>query len=211
MRRSFRVSLAMLLLAAVAMAQQGASLPAGTGLRMRLETPLSTHRSKVGDVFTARVTEAVVINGQTLVPVGAEVTGRVTKLTEPRRIAGKPTIAVLPDRIVMPNGNQFLITATVVDTAKSSDTTVDDEGRIHGPGRTGRDTVEWAAGAGTGAVIGALAAGAKGLFLGGGLGFGAVAAYWLTKRHSAELPAGTEITLELNRPVIMSNAGVPGQ
>jgi len=211
MKRTVSVSLAMLLLAGAAMAQQGTSLPAGTGLRMRLETPLSTHRSKVGDVFTARVTEAVVVNGQTLVPVGASVTGRVTKLSEPRRIAGKPTIAVLPDRIVMPNGNHFLITATVVDTAKSSETTVDDEGRIHGAGRTGRDTVEWAAGAGTGAVIGALAAGAKGLFLGGGLGFGAVAAYWLTKRHSAELPAGTEITLELNRPVIMSSAGVAGE
>jgi hypothetical protein len=211
MKRSLGVTLTVLLLAAAAVAQQGASLPAGTGLRMRLETPLSTHRSKVGDVFTGRVTEAVVVNGQTLVPAGASVTGRVTKLSEPRRIAGKPTIAVLPDRIVMPNGNQFLITATVVDTAKSSDTTVDDEGRIHGPGRTGRDTIELAAGAGSGAVIGTLVAGAKGLFLGGGLGFGVVAAYWLTKRHSAELPAGTEITLELSRSVIMSTAGVAGE
>lgn len=211
MKRSLGMMVAMLLLAAAAVAQQGTSLPAGTGMRLKLETPLSTHRSKVGDVFTGRVTQAVVVNGQTLVPVGASVTGRVTKLSEPRRIAGKPSIAVLPDRIVMPNGNQFLITATIVDTAKSSGTTVDDEGRIKGAGRTGRDTIELAAGGGTGAVIGVLAAGAKGLFLGGGIGLGAVAAYWLTKRHSAELPAGTEITLELNRPVIMSSAGVAGE
>jgi len=211
MKRRLGVTLTMLLLTAVAVAQQGASLPAGTGLRMKLETPLSTHRSKVGDVFTGRVTEAVVVNGQTMVPVGASVTGRVTKLSEPRRIAGKPTIALLPDRIVMPNGNEFLITATVVDTAKSSRTTVDDEGRIHGAGRTGRDNAELIAGTGTGAVIGTLAAGAKGLFLGGGLGFGVVAAHWLTKKHSAELPAGTEIFLELNRPVMMSSAGVAGE
>ncbi len=211
MKRSLGMMVAMLLLAAAAVAQQGTSLPAGTGMRLKLETPLSTHRSKVGDVFTGRVTQAVVVNGQTLVPAGASVTGRVTKLSEPRRIAGKPSIAVLPDRIVMPNGNQFLITATIVDTAKSSGTTVDDEGRIKGAGRTSRDTVELAAGGGTGAVIGVLAAGAKGLFLGGGIGLGAVAAYWLTKRHSAELPAGTEITLELNRPVIMSSAGVAGE
>ncbi|MGC2323168.1 MAG: hypothetical protein WA463_11105, partial [Terriglobales bacterium] len=132
MKRSLGMMVAMLLLAAAAVAQQGTSLPAGTGMRLKLETPLSTHRSKVGDVFTGRVTQAVVVNGQTLVPVGASVTGRVTKLSEPRRIAGKPSIAVLPDRIVMPNGNQFLITATIVDTAKSSGTTVDDEGRIKG-------------------------------------------------------------------------------
>ncbi len=211
MKRRLGVTLVMLLLAAAAVAQQGASLPAGTGLRMKLEKPLSTHRSKVGDVFSGRLTEAVVVNGQTMVPVGASVTGRVTKLSEPRRIAGKPTIALLPDRIVMPNGNEYLITATVMDTAKSSRTTVDDEGRIHGAGRTGRDNAELAAGAGAGAVIGTLAAGAKGLFLGGGLGFGVVAAHWLTKKHSAELPAGTEIFLELNRPVMMSSAGVAGE
>jgi len=211
MKRTLSTTLTMLLLAAAAVAQQGASLPAGTGLRMRLETPLSTHKSRVGDVFTGRITQAVVVNGQTMVPAGASVTGRVTRLSEPRRIAGKPVIALLPDRIVMPNGNQFLITAMVVDTSKSSGTTVDDEGRIHGAGRTGRDTVEMVAGSGTGAVIGALAAGAKGLFLGGGIGLGAVAAYWLTRRHSAELPAGTEITMELSRPLLMSSAGVAGE
>jgi len=211
MKRSLGMIALVVLLAAIAVAQQATSLPEGTGMRLKLETPISTHRSKVGDVFTARVTQPVVVNGQTLVPVGASVRGRITKLTEPRRIAGKPTIAVLPDRIVMPNGNQYLITATVVDTAKSSGTTVDDEGRIKGPGHTGRDTVEMAAGSGTGAVIGVLAAGVKGLFLGGGIGLGAVAGYWLTRRHSAELPAGTEITMELSRPMTMSGAGVAGE
>ena len=211
MKRAISVTLAMLLLAAAAVAQQGPSLPAGTGLRMKLETPLSTRKSKVGDVFTGRLTEAVVVNGQTMVPAGAAVTGRVTKLSEPRRIAGTPSIALLPDRIVMPNGNEYLITATVVDTAKSSHTTVDEEGRIHGRGRSSRDNAEMVAGAGAGAIIGTLAAGAKGLFIGGGIGFGVVAAHWLTEKHSAVVPAGTEIFLELNRPVVMNSAGVPGE
>lgn len=203
--------LTMVLFASAVAAQPGMSLPAGTGLRIRLQTPLSTQKSKVGDVFTGRVIEAVLVNGQTMVPVGASVKGRVTKLTEPRRIAGTPTIGLLPDRIVMPNGKQFLITAMVVDTAKSSGTSVDDEGQIHGTTRTGGDSAELAGGAGAGAVIGTLAGGAKGLFLGGGLGFAAVAAHWLTKRHSAELPAGTEITLEFNRPLTMSSTGMPGE
>ncbi|MGA9209944.1 MAG: hypothetical protein WB347_19250 [Terriglobales bacterium] len=211
MKRVMGVTLAMLLLAAAAMAQQDVSLPAGTGLRMKLETPLSTHKSKVGDVFTGRVTEAVVVNGATLVPVGAAVTGRVTKLSEPRRIAGKPTIALLPDRIVLPNGNEYLITATVVDTARSSHTTVDDEGRIHGSARSGRDNAEMVAGTGAGAVIGTLAAGATGLFVGAGVGFGLVGAHWLATKHSAQLPAGTEIFLELDRPLMMGGAGVAGE
>jgi len=211
MKRAIGLTLATLLLGVAAVAQQGASLPAGTSLRMKLETPLSTHKSKVGDVFNGRLTEAVVVNGQTMVPAGASVTGRVIKVSEPRRIAGTPSIALLPDRIVMPDGNQFLITATVVDTAKGSHTTVDDEGRIHGRGRNGRDNGEMVAGAGAGAIIGTLAAGAKGLFIGGGIGFGLVAAHWLAQKHSAVVPAGTEITLELNRPVVMSSPGVPGE
>jgi len=210
MRKVINVMVAMLLLSVAAVAQQGTSLPAGTGLRMRLETPLSTHKSKVGDVFNGRLTEAVVVNGQTMVPAGAMVTGRVIKLSEPRRIAGTPSIALLPDRIVMPNGNEFLITATVVDTSRGSHTTVDDEGRIHGRGRTGRDNGELVAGTGAGAIIGAVAAGAKGLFIGGGIGLGLVAAHWLAEKHSAVVPAGTEIMLELNRPLVMNGAGVPG-
>ena len=210
MRKVINVMVAMLLLSVAAVAQQGTTLPAGTGLRMRLETPLSTHKSKVGDVFNGRLTEAVVVNGQTMVPAGAMVTGRVIKLREPRRIAGTPSIALLPDRIVMPNGNEFLITATVVDTSRGSHTTVDDEGRIHGRGRTGRDNGELVAGTGAGAIIGAVAAGAKGLFIGGGIGLGLVAAHWLAEKHSAVVPAGTEIMLELNRPLVMNGAGVPG-
>ena len=211
MKRAFGLTLAMMMLAAAAGAQQGTSLPAGTSMRMQLETPLSTHKSKVGDVFNGRLTEAVMVNGQTMVPAGASVTGRVLKVSEPRRIAGTPSIALLPDRIVMPDGNQFLITATVVDTSKGSHTKVDDEGRIHGRGRTGRDNGEMVAGAGAGAIIGTLAAGAKGLFIGGGIGLGLVAAHWLAEKHSAVVPAGTEITLELNRPVMMSGAGTPGE
>jgi len=211
MKRVICVTLAMLLLAPATMAQQEVSLPAGTSLRVKLETPISTRKSKVGDVFTGRVTEAVMVNGATLVPVGASVTGRVTKLSEPRRIAGKPTIALLPDRIVLPNGNEYLITATVVDTAKSSHTTVDDEGRIHGSARSGRDNGEMVAGTGAGAVIGTLAAGATGLFVGAGVGFGLVGAHWLAAKHSAQLPAGTEIFLELDRPLMMGGAGVAGE
>ena len=212
MKRAIGGIMAVLLLSAAVMAQRSLSLPAGTGLRLRLETPISTERSRVGDVFSGRVIAPIGLNGRTVVPVGASVKGRVTKITDPRRIAGTPSIALLPDRIVMPDGNAFLITATVVDTASSSNTTVDDEGRIHGQGRTGRDNAEMVAGAGAGAVIGTIAGGAKGFFLGGGIGFAAAATHWLTKRHSAELPAGTEIVLELDRPLSMSSAtGVPGE
>lgn len=180
------------------------NLPVGTGMKMKLETPISTERSKPGDLFHGRVREPVRIDGRTIIPVGTAIQGRVVHLSEPRRIAGTPEIVLRPDRITLPNGNEYALSATIVDTDKASKTTVDDEGKIHGPGRSGHDNAELIGGAGGGTVIGALAGGAKGGLIGSAVGVSVAAAHWMTKRHSATLPAGSEITLELSRPMSLS-------
>src|SRR5689334_6561636 len=48
-----------------------ATLPVGTTVRMKLETMLSTMTSKRNDEFAGRVTEAVMLDGKTIIPVGA--------------------------------------------------------------------------------------------------------------------------------------------
>ncbi len=196
-----KLVIALALTATFAAAQ---SLPAGTGMKMKLEATISTMTTKPGSTFHGRVTEPVKVNGRTLIPVGAGVHGRVVKLSEPRRVAGTPEIVLRPDHITMPNGDEYYIAASVVDTDKASNTTVDDEGKIHGPGRSGHDNLEMIGGAGGGTVLGAMAGGAKGALIGGMIGGTVTAAHWLTKRHSATLPAGSEITLELSRPMSMT-------
>ena len=52
------------------------SLPTGTALRMKLETTLATFSNHAGDPFQARMTEAVVIDGKTVIPIGTTVQGR---------------------------------------------------------------------------------------------------------------------------------------
>jgi len=188
-------------LAAPALAQ---NLPVGTGMKMKLETSISTNRSKPGDLFHGRVTEPVRIDGRTIIPVGTAVQGRVMHLSEPRRIAGTPEIVLRPDRLTLPNGNEYAMSAIVVDTNKASNTTVNDEGKIHGAGRSAHDNIELLGGAGGGTVIGALAGGAKGGLIGGMVGVSVAAAHWMTKRHTATLPAGSEITLELSRPMSLT-------
>jgi len=89
-----------LLLSAMLAAQT--PVPAGTALMVRLDTTLATFSNRVGDPFQAKITQAVVVNGNTLIPVGATVEGRVTKVTEPRRISGKPCIGLLPEAVIMP-------------------------------------------------------------------------------------------------------------
>jgi len=194
----------LLLMAAFAVAQT--SLPPGTAVKMKLDTTLATFSSKAGDPFSARVTEAVMLDGKTVIPVGATVEGRVTKSTEPRRIAGKPTIAIFPENLILPNGDRFMLNATLVDTNARRGTDVDTEGQFKGAGHDGKDLTEIGMGTGGGMLIGGLAGGGKGFLIGGAIGATVTVAHWLGKHRAATLPAGTELVMELNRPMTMTTA-----
>ena len=197
--------LAAVLLCGAASAQ---TLPAGTALKMKLETTLATFSNQAGDPFQARVTEAVVLDGTTVIPIGTTVQGRVTRTSEPRRVAGKPTITLFPETLVLPNGNRFMLNATLVDTNRGHGTDVNTEGQFKGAGHDGKDLSEIGMGTGGGMLIGGLAGGGKGLLIGGAIGAGATVTHWLSKHRSATLPAGTELVMELSRPMVMNqNSG----
>jgi len=53
------------------------SIPAGTAIVIRLQSPLSSAGSHAGDQFEARLEEPIVVQGQTLAPSGIAITGRV--------------------------------------------------------------------------------------------------------------------------------------
>ena len=180
------------------------SLPTGTAVKMKLETTLATFSSKAGDPFSARVTEPVVMDGKTVIPIGTTIEGRVTKANEPRRIAGKPTIAILPETVVLPNGDKFALNASLVDTNAHHGTDVNTEGQFKGDGHDGKDLTEIGIGTGGGMLIGGLAGGGKGFLIGGAIGATITVTHWLGKHRSAMLPAGTELTMELNRPMTMT-------
>jgi hypothetical protein len=197
-----KIAVVVLILAAALASAQ--SLPTGTAVKMKLENTLTTFSSKAGDPFQARVTEPVVVDGKTVIPVGATVQGRVTKTSEPRRIAGKPTIAIFPENLVLPNGERFMLNATLVDTSLRRGTDVNQEGQFKGEGHDGKDLTEIGLGTGGGMLIGGLAGGGKGLLIGGAIGATATVTHWLSKHRSAMLPAGTELVMELSRPMVMN-------
>ena len=188
--------------AAAAMAQ---TLPAGTALKIKLDRNLATFTSKNGDPFSGRVTEAVVLNGKTVIPIGTTVQGRVTKVNEPRRIAGKPTIGIFPETVVLPNGERYMLNAALVDTSLRDGTDVNEESQFKGAGHDGKDLTEIGMGTGGGMLIGGLAGGGKGLLIGGTIGATATVAHWLGKHRSAMLPAGTELVMELSRPLELTS------
>jgi hypothetical protein len=198
------LSASLLVIGSFAWAQT--ALPTGTAVKMKLETTLATFSSKAGDPFSARVTEPVVMDGKTVIPIGTTVEGRVTKTNEPRRIAGKPTIAIFPENLVLPNGDKFVLNASLVDTNARHGTDVNQEGQFKGDGIDGKDLTEIGLGTGGGMLIGGLADGGKGFLIGGAIGATVTVTHWLGKHRSAMLPAGTELVMELNRPMTMTTA-----
>jgi hypothetical protein len=197
-----------LLLSAMLAAQTSSPVPAGTALIVRLDTTLATFSNRPGDPFQGKLTQAVVVNGNTVIPVGARVEGRVTKVTEPRRISGKPTIGILPETVILPTGERYYLDATLTDT-NIHGTDVNAEGQFKGTGHDRRDTVETGGGTAGGMLIGGLIGGGPGILIGGAVGATSTTVHWLSKHRSATLPAGTELTLELNRPLALTTTAAP--
>ena len=208
MKKSIALS-SILLLAATLSAQTSSPVPAGTALMVRLDTTLATFSNRVGDPFQAKITQPVVVNGSTLIPVGATVEGRITKVSEPRRISGRPTIGILPEAVILPSGERYFLDATLTDT-NIRGTDVNEEGQFKGQSHDRRDTLEAGGGAAGGMLIGGLIGGGPGILIGGAIGAGSATAHWLATHRSATLPAGTELTLELNRPLTMAAAPPSG-
>lgn len=183
------------------------ALPMGTAVKMKLETILSTIANKAGDPFAGRVVEDVSMNGQVVIPVGSSIQGHVMRVNSTRRYKGLPALDLHPESVTTPDGQKYTLNAVVVDTDPSSGTKVNDEGTIQGQGMDKRDKIEVAGGTAGGAVLGGLMAGsAKGTLVGAVVGGTAAVVYWLSKHKSATLQPGTEIVMELSRPMTLNAA-----
>jgi hypothetical protein len=195
-----------ILLAAMATAQTSSPVPAGTALMVKLETTLATFSNKPGDLFQGQLIHPVVLDGRTVIPAGTKIEGRVAKVSEPRRISGRPTIKIVPETLVMAGGERFALDATLVDTNAGRDTDVNQEGEFKGSGHDRRDQMEAGGGTAGGMLIGGLIGGPPGILIGGLVGAGSTGGHWLSKHRSATLPSGTTLTIELKRTLVMAPA-----
>lgn len=183
------------------------TLWAGTELRFRLSETLTTSRNHVGDRFSAVVNHAVMLNGQTLIPAGSLVQGRIMQVKRPGRFRGVGRMRITPDRISLPSGRSYDISAELVGVYMAEGVRVgDDEGLLKGPNSHRRDAMGAVMGGAVGVGVGALT-GAVGTGLLGGAVVGWVSRL-ATRGQDLVLPAGTELAFELTRPVQISQQGL---
>ena len=170
------------------------SLPTGSVVTVTLDQPIGTKNSKVGDTFSATVSEAITTSsGQTVVPAGSKVYGKVTGLQNSDNAGQKAAIRLDFERINV-NGVErpfeANITATQLQTQKEE---------------TRDETLKKAGiGAAAGAVLGAVIGGGDISKILGGAAIGAAAGTVISLGGGdveAVLPAGSKMTLQTTQQV----------
>ncbi|HEX6967019.1 MAG TPA: hypothetical protein VF166_14600 [Gemmatimonadaceae bacterium] len=171
-------------------------VPVGTTLQAKLNTTLGTQQSRVGDQFTATVTQPVVAqNGATVIPEGAIVHGEITGLHASQNVGDQAAIKLNFDSLEI-NGQNYPFNAKVTAT------------NLKTQGQSKNETLKNAGvGAVAGAALGAILGGGNlsKVALGGVLGAAAGTAISLGMGDvQAVLPAGSELTLQSTQEVALN-------
>jgi len=187
---------------AVSPAPTGIAIPAGTTLHCRLTQTLSTKLNAQGDLFTATVSEPLVLEGREAVPVGATLEGRIAWLAHPGRIKGVGEMRLTAERLTLPQGGSFPVGALLLSAYGAEGAKVSsDEGIVRGPSSRFKSFEEISALAGAGGVVGLLFAHpVLGMAVGGAAGFVDRA-----RRRGADLslPQGTQLNYQLTRELVI--------
>ncbi len=186
------------------------TIPAGTKILLVLKQSIWTKNAKENDPVYAATNFPVVVNGQTVVPVGTYVQGVITRIQRPGRVKGKAELLVNFTSMIYPSGYTVLLPGSL-DNAPDVDGKIKGkEGNIEGAGGKGKDAGTIASDAGTGAAIGALAGrSAKGAGIGGAAGAAVgLASVLFTRGPDLKIENGTSIDMVLERPVTVDRSRI---
>ena len=176
-------------------------LAEGTNIRVRMMEGLSTKETNAGTAFKAQVSTDVYKNGRVIIPAGSELRGRVVSVTQGHHFGPSATLRLRPDTVILPDGTAYHLYAQVIDS-RAPHTRTDSEGGIQPASQWKKDAIEYGAGAGTGAIVGAKIAGVHGAVVGSLVGAGVITVHLLMQHpEMAELPKDSVVTFSLTEPM----------
>jgi uncharacterized protein YcfJ len=165
----------------------GIEIPKGTNFVIKMIDNVDSERDSVGQTFRASLDEPIMVNGQTVVPRGAEAVAKLVEDKESGKFAGKTVLTLALQSIMM---NARMVNVKTSEVTRSSGS------------QTAKTAKTVGGGAVAGAVLGGVIAGGKGAAIGavsgGGLGAGVDV---MTKGQKVKIPSETRLSFLLEQPL----------
>lgn len=182
------------------------TIPKGTSMLIRLDEPLSSFSTPMGQSVVASLENDIFMNDQVAIPAGSEIVGQVTNVSPSGRMGKHGELEVKFHTVKTPSGKVVPIRGHVV--------TNDDSGVLRGNSFT-MDVVKGvgiaAGGTGIGAVTGTALGGilgvaGSGAILGTGLGAVAGITYAVARKgKDVVIPSGARLSVRMVENVTLDN------
>ena len=216
------LSTAMLARASDPLPLREATIQSETKARLTLQSRISSKLSEPDDVIIATLAEPIYVEGEMVLPRGAEFRGRIIKVAPAKRGQRSSHLSINFERIITTSG-QVPISAQVTaidDWDKEETIKADDQDKLKG-GHRGEKTIEnMRKGSSlgfSGAIVsvalggGAGASGRQALGIGGiGLAAGMIGGFLLTKGSEIRVGLGSILRIKFLKPATLPVIQQPG-
>jgi hypothetical protein len=163
------------------------SIPEGTPIHIQMIDSVDSATNHTGDLFHASLAFPIVVNGEAIVPAGADVFVKLTNSSSAGRMAGRSQLTLQLARLDFQGKSYALSSDDYKDVGKSR-------------GKRTAETV--GVGAAVGAALGGIFGGGKGAAIGAGVGGGGgAAAEAATKPQQVHIPSETKLDFTLQQAV----------
>jgi hypothetical protein len=165
----------------------GVTIPVDTAITVRMIDSVNSDTARLGQTYRASLDEPLFMNGQQIVPRGADVMTKLVADQHSGKIEGRTALTLALVSIAV-NGQAVPVTSTDVRTESGS--------------RGARSAGVIGGGTALGAIVGAIAGGGKGAAIGAASGAAVgTGAEVLTKGQTVKIPSETRLTFRLQTPI----------
>jgi len=183
------------------------TVPSGTRFKTRLETPLSSKLSEVGDTIIVTLLEPMAIDAQHVLPRGTEMTGKVTFVKRAGKVKGRAEVYALINELTTNYGSEPIHVSidAADDVANDAKIRPDEEGKLKSNKDLGDDIEDATRGAALGSLAStpvAIATGSVGAAIAGPAA-GAIAGLLLSRGKEVRLPVGTVFRMKFDKDLTL--------
>jgi hypothetical protein len=168
-------------------ATSSVTIPSGTVLKIRMIDGVDSETSQLGQTFQASLDDPIMVDGETVVPRGADVVAKLVEDKQSGKISGRTelTLDLVSMRV---NGRMVDLTTEEVTTSSGS--------------RGAKSAKVIGGTAAVGAILGGIFGGGKGAAIGATTGAGAgTGVQVLTKGQRVKIPSETRLSFTLQNAV----------